>query len=103
VSGPCLCGDPACPSCGVAMGTYRHPRERHPRERRVRLALRRAELDAVRFCVVYRRLELQTALRAALSTTGGIEFFAGANAREHQTLCLLESKLFKAGHYDSAQ
>jgi hypothetical protein len=20
--GPCLCGDPACPSCGGAMGTY---------------------------------------------------------------------------------
>lgn len=28
MSGPCLCGDPQCPSCGVAQGTYEHPEEK---------------------------------------------------------------------------
>lgn len=30
-SGPCMCGDPACRSCGTAQGTYQHPR---PKKRR---------------------------------------------------------------------
>lgn len=30
-SGPCLCGDTQCPSCGRAQGTYRARREPKPR------------------------------------------------------------------------
>lgn len=30
MNGPCLCGDPWCPSCGGAMGTYRGAGEPDP-------------------------------------------------------------------------
>ncbi len=26
MTGPCMCGDTQCPSCGVAQGTYEYPR-----------------------------------------------------------------------------
>lgn len=41
--GPCLCGDPLCPSCGRAMGTYPEPPDPDPDEGYDRAA--QAELD----------------------------------------------------------